>query len=217
MSSIVNEPSGKRPALKIFDPTNIVIYFTLFSPIVLMICVVASSFVSRNFKGFAYLLFLTIFSVFRNIIYGYAGGDSSSEPASVKSEICDLVQYSSKGNDGFSVFVFAFSIFYICLPMFVNKNVSYNIIIGLMLYFVLDVSVKKMYICISSINILINTLAGIFCALLALSLLYSVGQLKHLLFFNESPSNNEVCSMSEKQTFKCSVFKNGELIGSSTS
>lgn len=204
----------KKSVLKIFEPANILIYFTFFSPIVLMIGIVASSFISRNFKGIVYLFFLMIFSVFRNIIYGYAKPDESLDK--VKQEICDLIQYSPKGNDGFSVFVFAFSIFYICLPMFVNKNVNYSVVIGLMLYFAMDISVKKMYSCITSIDILINTLAGIFCALVSLAVLYSVGTLKKLLFFNDTPSNNEVCSMSSKQTFKCSVFKNGELIGSST-
>ena len=204
----------KKSVLKIFEPANILIYFTFFSPIVLMVGIVASSFISRNFKGIVYLFFLLIFSVFRNIIYGYAKPDETQNK--VKQEICDLIQYSPNGNDGFSVFVFAFSILYICLPMIVNKNVNYIVVIGLMLYFAMDVSVKKMYSCITSINVLINTIAGMFCALLSLTVLYSTGPLKHLLFFNDTPSNNEVCSMSSKQTFKCSVFKNGELIGSST-
>ena len=34
------------------------------------------------------------------------------------------------------------------------------------------------------------------------------------LFLNETQSNKDVCSMPKKQTFKCSVYKNGELIGS---
>ena len=217
MSMSTDTQHVKKSVLKIFEPANIIIYFTIFSPIVLMIGVVASSFISRNFKGVVYLFFLMIFSVFRNIMYGYADTDKNPDKVNqVKQDICDLIQYSQNGNDGFSIFVFAFSIFYICLPMVVNKNVNYGVVIGLMMYFTLDVSVKKMYGCVTSITLLINTLAGIFCALLSLSVLYSVGELKHYLFFNETPSNNEVCSMSSKQTFKCSVFKNGELIGSST-
>jgi len=34
------------------------------------------------------------------------------------------------------------------------------------------------------------------------------------LFFNEVSSTMDKCSMPNNQTFKCSVYKNGELIGS---
>jgi len=40
--------------------------------------------------------------------------------------------------------------------------------------------------------------------------------LSNLLFFNDYSSNKEICTMPKKQTFKCAVYKNGELIGSST-
>jgi hypothetical protein len=33
------------------------------------------------------------------------------------------------------------------------------------------------------------------------------------MFFNEVQSNKDVCNMPSKQTFKCQVYKNGELIG----
>ena len=36
--------------------------------------------------------------------------------------------------------------------------------------------------------------------------------LNKYLFFNELSSNKDVCSMPSKQTFKCSVYKNGELL-----
>jgi hypothetical protein len=35
------------------------------------------------------------------------------------------------------------------------------------------------------------------------------------LYINEINTNKEVCSMPTKQQFKCSVYKNGELVGSS--
>jgi hypothetical protein len=48
-------------------------------------------------------------------------------------------------------------------------------------------------------------------------LLFRNKETQQLLFINEltSGSNKEVCSMPNKQTFKCSVYKNGELLGSS--
>jgi len=38
-----------------------------------------------------------------------------------------------------------------------------------------------------------------------------------LLFFNAEPSNNVICARPKKQTFKCFVYKNGEVIGEANS
>ena len=34
-----------------------------------------------------------------------------------------------------------------------------------------------------------------------------------VLFINELTSNKEICTRPSKQQFKCSVYKNGEVIG----
>jgi hypothetical protein len=39
--------------------------------------------------------------------------------------------------------------------------------------------------------------------------------LKNKLFINQTSGNNQVCSMPSKQKFKCSVYKNGEIVSSS--
>ena len=39
-------------------------------------------------------------------------------------------------------------------------------------------------------------------------------QMKNYLFINEMISGNQVCSKPTKQKFKCSVYKNGEIISS---
>jgi hypothetical protein len=45
--------------------------------------------------------------------------------------------------------------------------------------------------------------------------LYTTGASKYLVFSDgdTSSSNSEKCSMPSKQKFKCSVYKNGELVG----
>ena len=42
----------------------------------------------------------------------------------------------------------------------------------------------------------------------------SWGGSSKFLFFNEQISNNETCSQPSTQTFKCKVYKDGELVGS---
>jgi len=46
-----------------------------------------------------------------------------------------------------------------------------------------------------------------------ITMMYAGGS-GNYLFFNELSSNKDVCYQPSKQTFKCNVFKNGELIGS---
>jgi hypothetical protein len=40
--------------------------------------------------------------------------------------------------------------------------------------------------------------------------------MNNYLFMNEIYTNGQVCSMPSKQQFKCSVYKNGELVTSTT-
>jgi len=54
---------------------------------------------------------------------------------------------------------------------------------------------------------------GLASATIIVILMYTGGS-GNYLFYNETSGNNTVCSMPSKQTFKCSVYKNGELISS---
>jgi hypothetical protein len=58
-------------------------------------------------------------------------------------------------------------------------------------------------------------LGGVAGTGLALILFYS--DLISVMFINELNSNKEVCSVPSKQMFRCSVFKDGMIIGSSVS
>ena len=45
--------------------------------------------------------------------------------------------------------------------------------------------------------------------------IWSMGN-ANLLFYNELVSNNAVCSRPSNETFKCSVYRGGELLGELT-
>lgn len=67
----------------------------------------------------------------------------------------------------------------------------------------------------SSVNIIGEVVAGGGLGAAISSLIYS-SPISNYLFTNEVSSNKEVCSMPSKQTFKCSVYKNGELLTTTT-
>jgi len=149
--------------------------------------------------------------VFREQLYnlGYLKANTIN-----RNNICDTIQYSKNGNPSFSAFVFAFTIMYICLPMFIYGSINYWILSGLLSYFLIDIRIKYLYNCFSVGDVLLNIFVGAVISSILILIMISSNGLKPYVFFNEMSSNKEICSMTKKQTFKCSVYKNGELINS---
>jgi hypothetical protein len=202
------QPNVYQPLI-MTNPMNLIVLLTFYSPIIVTISVFSMSFIFQNFKGFIYLGFLLGSLVIREFILMLLGAKTNIPPNSV----CNMVQYSKYGNSGFSLFVLSFTIMYLCLPMFLNSDVNYWLFGGLLAYLCIDIGIRFMKKCITSTaDIAVNILTGTIAGILFPSLLYIGGSSKYL-FFNEISSNKEVCSMPKKQQFKCSVYKNGEIIG----
>jgi hypothetical protein len=200
---------GANTPLVIYQPFSFIVFISFYSPIILAIVMVSLSFFFQNFKGFIFLGFLIGLSVLRNFIYMMGGSTSTQSDRTV----CTSVQYSKYGNATFSAFVFAFTIMYLSLPMFINNSVNYWIFIGLIIYFFLDIFIKLFKGCIIKAGeLFLNVVTGLVSSAAIVMLMYSGGSSKYL-FFNETQSNKDVCTMPSNQTFKCNVYKNGELIG----
>jgi len=200
---------GKNTPLLIYQPFNLIVFLSFYSPIILSIIMVWLSFVFQNFKGFIFLGFLICVSLLRYFAYMMGGSMSNQSDGT----ICTSVEYSKYGNSTFSSFVFAFTIMYLSLPMFINNSINYWIFIGLIIYFFLDLFIKMYKGCIKQAGeLFLNVVTGLVSSVAIVMLMYTGGSSKYL-FFNETQSNKDVCTMPSNQTFKCNVFKNGELIG----
>jgi hypothetical protein len=196
--------------LQIIQPMNIVVFLSFFSPVILAISITGLSFIFQNFKGLIYLGFLIGCCVVRNFVYMIAGAN----PIVSDKTICTSVQYSKYGNPTFSSFVFAFTIMYLSFPMFSNGSINYWVFLSLIVYFLVDMFIKIYKNCIIQIgDLFLNILLGAASSALIVTLMYSGGSGKYL-FFNEVSSDKEVCYQPSKQTFKCQMYQNGELIGS---
>jgi hypothetical protein len=194
--------------LILFQPFNLIVFLSFYSPIILATSLVGLSFVFQNFKGFIYLGFLLGACVVREYIYRMVG----SSPIINDRTICTSIQYSQYGNPTFSAFVFAFTIMYLSLPMFVNDSVNFWVFSSILVYFLLDMFIKIYKGCIVKMgDLFLNVLLGVFSSALIVSLMWTGGSGKYL-FFNEVSSNKEICSQPKEQTFRCSLYKNGELI-----
>ena len=195
--------------LQLFQPMNIIVFFSFFSPVILATSITSLSFIFQNFKGLIYLGFLIGCCVVRNYVYAMSG----AAPIVNDKTICTSIQYSKYGNPTFSAFVFAFTIMYLSLPMFSNGAPNFWVFISLLSYFLIDMFIKLYKKCIIQTgDLFLNVLLGLSSAALLVTLMYAGGSGKYL-FFNEVSSNKDICYQPKEQSFKCSVFKDGSLVG----
>ena len=199
-------------SLRIYEPFNIIVFLSFFSPIILAASITSLSFIFQNFKGFIYLGFLLAVCVSRNFAYAL----SNSTPNVNDNTICSAIQYGKYGNPSFSAFVFSFTIMYLSFPMFSNGAPNFWVFSALLIYFFIDLFIKVYKKCIVSMgDLFLNITMGLALSSLIVISMYAGGSSK-FLFFNEVSSNKEICTQPSKQTFKCSVYKNGELLGSTS-
>lgn len=211
VSSIMKTGGVQDKPLLLFQPFNIVVFLSFYSPIILAISVLGMSFVFQNFKGFIYLGFLLAACIARELSYKYI---SKTNQTVNDNTICTSIQYTKYGNPSFSAFVFAFTIMYLSLPMFSNDSVNFWIFTVLLAYFFIDMFIKIYKKCVINMgDLFLNVLLGLASSALFVTLMYAGGSGKYM-FFNEVSSTKEMCSQPKKQTFKCSVFKDGMLVGS---
>jgi magnesium-transporting ATPase (P-type) len=204
----VNKP------LKLYQPFNLLVFLSLYSPVIIALTMVSSSFVQKNWKGLIFFGFLIASTILR--IYIYYIYDPVSQIAD-NQIFCNSVQYSPFGNSTFSVFVFAFTITYIAIPMFSSNNINVYVFAALLGYTLIDIFVRMFKKCIPSmIDLFLNVFGGAAISAIFVLLMYAGGSKKYLFYTDDSDSdgteNGTKCSTPTNQTFKCRVYKNGELI-----
>jgi len=192
--------------------TNIFQFGAFISPFLLGFFLIMSSIFNRDLKGFIYLAGVLISSIvnilLKNIIRSPMAADA--EP------ICSLVKFDLLSDQNFnspnvSSSFLAFTMAYLLLPMFYNNQMNYVVLIFLISLFVLDTMTKLANKCTDLIGISIGALVGFIMGAIWFSMFLGGGQ-SELLYFNVPITNNTVCSRPSKQTFRCAVYKGGQLI-----
>ena len=208
MSSQLNIGGITDAPLQLFQPMNLLVFLSFFSPVILATSITGMSFVFQNFKGLIYLGFLLGCCIVRNFVYMMSG----APPLTNDRTICSSIQYSKYGNPTFSAFVFAFTIMYVAYPMFSNGSVNYWVLVSLVAYFVTDMFVKIYKQCVvRTSDLFLNVLLGATSSALIVTMMYVGGSGKYL-FFNEMSSDKEMCYQPSNQTFRCKLMRNGEII-----
>jgi len=200
-------PSG---SLNILQPSNLLVFMVFYSPIIVAISIIAFSVIIQSFKGFIYLGFMFAVSIVREFLYYAAGAEEIKPPG-----ICSVINYSTHGNNTYSAFMIAFTLVYMCLPMFINGSMNWFVLGTFISYLSLDIMVRGLNKCVGDVSVLfLNVVSGLISGLLIITAMNAGGSSK-FLFFNEMQSSKVVCTRPKKQQFKCAVYKNGELISNS--
>ena len=116
----------------------------------------------------------------------------------------------------FNTFFLAFTLLYLYMPMQYFSNINYPVLIFLTGLIILDAATKVSKACTNFGGIVFGFLLGALAGIIYFVTWYYSGH-EDLLYFNVEPSNNVVCARPKQQTFKCFVYKNGEIIGQANS
>ena len=191
---------------------NILQLVAALSPILISSFFLMLTFMNQNVKGIVYIAGAVLASVINILIMNQVKSPISPDA----SMLCNLVElpflnkYNSPAPS--SLFI-GFTLAYMFLPMQFNSQMNYGVLSALLSLFALDAVSKVRNSCTTAGGVVLGGLVGIVLGAAWYAMFHSLGY-DNLLYFNEMDSNNVLCSRPSKQTFKCSVYKNGELVSS---
>jgi hypothetical protein len=183
-------------------------YFSMISPFLVILLFVFISIINSNLKGFIYLLgiFMLFFIIllFQNVLRSKLPEDASP--------YCHVFNfaYPLHGVPSFNSSIFLFTIAYLFVPMVVNNIMNYPLLIILLILFAIDCVIKSGNKCTTPIGIVLGSFVGLIWGFLWYFVIQS--QAPNLLYYDDLISNKVACSRPTQQQFKCSVYKNGELL-----
>lgn len=219
----MSEINGLQNAL-LNNTMSIFNSLSFYSPIIICFSIILfSMFTVTIEKAMVFLVWIFIITFIRIIVFkGFPSLNNNDKIP----EICltGLTELFIPKDVTYSTYILTFTMMYFIVPMVMvsqqNKiNVmNYGVLAFFIAYIGLDLFIKNSLSCIPGIfstMVIGNILAGLFLGGLIAGVIMYGSNLKSYLYINEINNNKEVCSMPSKQQFKCSVYKNGELVGSS--
>jgi hypothetical protein len=192
--------------------SNLLKLLSLLSPLLLVFFMVMLSLFNQDIKGMVYLAGVLVSCVV-NLIVATQIRSQPNPSASVVCGVFSLPGAPSYNNPCASSMIIAFTIAYLLLPMRFNNNMNYIVLIALLSLFGIDAYTKVDSLCTPISGAVLGGLLGFMLGGLWFALFHATG-FDSLLYFETYSSNRVFCQKPSKQTFKCRVYKNGQLISS---
>ena len=189
-----------------FKLENIIQFLSILLPMYITFFMGMSGIFNNDFQKFAVWLGGVTMSSFILILGQYSVVDQLQQSCNVYNIL------PVKTPAATSSFIM-FTLMYLVYPMREFNSWNYSVIAVFLTLFVFDFVTKLQYGCTTVLNIVGGAVFGSLAALAWYTIIKSAGGDK-LLYFNLGSSNNIYCSKPKQQTFKCSVYKNGQMISS---
>ncbi len=191
-----------------FNLPNFFEFLSMISPYLVVFFILFNTIVNSNLKGMIYMLGLLILFMMSFLFQKMFKSNGLAQP----DPICNLFQLNVtlESVPSFSVALITYTFFYIVLPMITNKVINYPFIIILSFIFIINVYYRITKKCTT----LFGAITGGFLGLIWGSIYYAIikNTNSSLTFYDDFISNKVACSRPSQQKFKCSVYKNGELL-----
>lgn len=193
-------------------PSNIMRLASLLAPVLLVFFFVMLSMLNQDFKGLVYVAGVLLATAL-NIPLMNMQKSPVSPDASLTCNLVEVPFLTNYNSPAVSSLIIAFTFAYLYLPMRANDQMNYAVVAALVSLFALDAVTRITGKCTTVAGTVLGALVGTFFGVCWYTVFHAAGA-DHLLYFDELDSNNVVCARPSKQTFKCSVYKNGQLISS---
>jgi hypothetical protein len=190
-------------------------HFVQLSPVFIGSFMLMNSIFSGDIKAFIWLFLsivgiVLIFVLEKNIFHedvNYGSDDNCADPL--------IPLFTNFPILSVSTFFIVFTLVYLIQPMFMNKDWNYYVVIGFLGILIMDTMVKFQLFpnCTKTKGILSGAALGILYSMICYNAILAAGG-NNLLYFNTISTNNVYCSKPKKQTFKCYVYRNGQIISS---
>jgi hypothetical protein len=198
-----------------YNPYDLAVGFVFYSPLLVVFSIFVLTWANQSpLKGGAYLVWLVLFAGFRALMFALSGAKKNAYQPDADRQ-CSQVDYGAYGygSPTLSMFIIAFTFVYVCGPMIINSQINFFVLIGFLFLLLLDIYIRCRFKCTSYLNAGIDVGAGTIAGTVALVGMYGLKAYNYI-FFNETSSDKDMCSMPSKQSFRCKkVYKNGQLIG----
>ena len=201
-----------------FNKANIFSTLSYITPVLVISLIILLGVIENQFNlsTLIYVSGAIVCEVF-NILYGTITGNMATDELKKK---LNPGCYFFTGTSSFmgsntllssSIIILFYTLTSCLFSMFYFNNMNL-VLFSLLMGLIMNDCIQRIYkTCISRIHLFLSAIIGIIVSLVWYSIILSIDD-SLLLFSVSNASNNIQCSKPNKNKFKCSVYKNGQLI-----
>lgn len=190
--------------------SNLIYVISALSPLLIGFFMIMLTIVNQNIKGIIYLAGVLITTIL-NIFLMNAFQDKIPDDAPLTCNIIELPFISQFQTPSPTSLFLAFTFIYLLLPMINHSTINYAVIATLCGLIAIDSVARVSNKCTSPLGVVLGIVVGLLGGAGWYYMFHGLGY-DELLYYDEMQSNAVVCSKPKKQTFKCAVYKNGQLV-----